>query len=274
MRLHPIKHRALLAAKGLASWVDQYRERPHGVVILIYHRIDDGPREIAIPQSLFEDEMAWLAESGRVVSLEDALGILESAQPSLVSPIVITFDDGSSDFLDCALPVLIKHELPSTLYLTTRFVETGQAFSDGARALSWSGIAEAVETGLVSVGSHTHSHAILNRLRPRATRYELDRSVSLIEQRLGLEALDFAYPKAVAPSVSVDALVRQRFRSAAVGGGVPNQPCATDQHLLSRTFIQRSDEWRWFKEKADGGLAAEDALRRAWDRCRYSLART
>jgi peptidoglycan/xylan/chitin deacetylase (PgdA/CDA1 family) len=274
MRVNPIKQQALLAAKGFGSWVDRYREPPHGVVILIYLRIDDGPREIAIPQSLFDDEMAWLAESARVVSLEDALVMLESAQLLPASPIVITFDDGSSDFLDCALPVLVKHDLPSTLYVTTRFVETRQAFPDGARALSWSGITEAVGTGLVSVGSHTHNHAILNRLRLAAVEDELDHSVFLIEERLGLEALDFAYPKAIVPSAGVDALVRHRFRSAAVGGGVPNRPGETDPHRLSRTFIQRSDGWRWFTEKADGGLAAEDTLRRAWDRCRYSLART
>ena len=264
----------MLTAKRVASWIDLHTDQPQGVVVLIYHRIDNRPGEIAIPPSLFEDEMAWLAESGRVVSLEDALVILERNDPSIANPIVITFDDGTSDFLDCALPVLIKHGFPSTLYVTTRFVETCQSFSDGARALSWAGIAEAVGTDLVSVGSHTHNHAILNRLRPRAVKHELDRSVSLIEERLGLEALDFAYPKAVSPSASVDALVRQRFRSAAVGGGVPNAPGATDPHLLSRTFIQQSDGWRWFKEKADGGLAAEDTLRRAWHRCRYSLDRT
>ena len=128
-----------------------------------------------------------------------------------------------------------------------------------------------MSTGLVTVGSHTHSHALLDRLEPDAVADELDRSRELIEDRLGTPADHFAYPKALAPSALAERAVRARFRSAALAGTRAN-PIGTDVHRLARSPVQTSDRRRWFDRKLAGGMRLEDDLRRVVDRYRHSGA--
>ncbi len=113
----------------------------------------------------------------------------------------------------------------------------------------------------MTVGSHTHSHALLDRLPDADLADELDRSIDLIGERVGVAAVHFAYPKAVMGSPAADRAVRARFASAALAGGRANRPGRTDPHRLARTPVQVSDGERWFRRKAGGGLALEETIR-------------
>ena len=75
-------------------------------------------------------------------------------------------------------------------------------------------------------------------------------------------------------SAAADRAVRARFRSAALAGTRPNPIGATDPYRLARSPIQHSDGQHWFERKLDGGMAAEDALRRRLNRWRYAAATT
>jgi peptidoglycan/xylan/chitin deacetylase (PgdA/CDA1 family) len=246
------------------------------VVVLIYHRVSGGSGlELDLPLDLFEAQAAALAASGRVVPLGDALARL--ADPVATggpAPVVLTFDDGTVDFVDRALPVLERHRLPVTLYAATSFIDEGRPFPGDGRPVSWQGLADACATGLVEVGSHTHGHRLLDRLPPVEVAGELDRSIELIGEHLGRPPLDFAYPKAVPGSPAADREVRRRFRSAALAGTRANPFGATDPHRLARSPIQRSDGMHWFERKVGGGMAIEDGLRRRLNRARHAGATT
>jgi peptidoglycan/xylan/chitin deacetylase (PgdA/CDA1 family) len=245
-----------------------------GTVILAYHRVGGlTPLEIDLPTALFAEQVAQLA-NGRASTLADAMPRLTGATGADSPPAVVTFDDGTADFADVALPVLVEHRLPVTLYLATGFVEEQRPFPDNGQPLSWDALRDACATGLVDVGSHTHTHALLDRLPPGDVADELDRSQKLIEDRLGRPCRDFAYPKALPPSAAADAAVRTRFRSAAVAGTRPNVPGKTDIHLLSRSPIQRGDGMKYFAEKLAGGMALEDTVRRVANKWRYRGATT
>jgi peptidoglycan/xylan/chitin deacetylase (PgdA/CDA1 family) len=256
-----------------------------GTVILAYHRVGGlTALEVDLPTALFAEQVARLATAGRASTLEAAIprlsGAAGSDSPSSDSPssdappAVVTFDDGTADFAEVALPVLVEHRLPVTLYLATAFVEEQRRFPDDGQPLSWDALRDACATGLVDVGSHTHTHALLDRLPAAEIADELDRSQKLIEDRLGRPCLDFAYPKALPPSAAADAAVRARFRSAAVAGTRPNPPGRTDVHLLSRSPIQRGDGMKYFEEKLAGGMALEDTVRRVANKWRYRRATT
>ena len=124
---------------------------------------------------------------------------------------------------------------------------------------------------MVTIGSHIHRHRLLDRLDPAELADELDRPSALLSERLGHTPTHFAYPKAVAPSPSAEAAVRERFRSATLAGTRSNRAPA-DLHRLARTPIQSSDGDRWFRRKVAGGMHVEDDLRRAANRLRYRNA--
>jgi peptidoglycan/xylan/chitin deacetylase (PgdA/CDA1 family) len=269
-----------LAGRGIkeaAVLADRVRAPAPGVVVLIYHRVGGhSGLEIDLPPELFDEQMAALAASGATSTLDHALGVLDDpagagARPP-VDPVVVTFDDGTADLVDVALPILVRHRVPAVFYLATEFVDRNRAFPGGGWPLSWAAVREALDSGLVTVGSHTHTHALLDRLDPAAAAGELDRSRDLVAEHADVRADHFAYPKAVAPSPAVDALVRERFRSAALGGNRPNPYGRTDPHRLARSAIQRSDGMRFFARKAAGGMALEERARQAVNRVRYARA--
>jgi peptidoglycan/xylan/chitin deacetylase (PgdA/CDA1 family) len=241
------------------------------VVILLYHRVGGGtPLEVDLDPLVFENQIAALSASGRVVSLGDALDALMMPPRPAEPRVVVTFDDGTADFADYVLPIIVRHGVPVTLYVATAFVEEGRSFPDNGRPLSWSALADACATRLVDVGSHTHRHRLLDRLSRPETADELDRSIDLIGARLGRRALDFAYPKGVPGSVDAARAVRQRFRSASLAGPRFNPYGRADPYRLGRAPIQRSDGTRWFERKAAGGMALEGTARRVADRIRYA----
>jgi peptidoglycan/xylan/chitin deacetylase (PgdA/CDA1 family) len=265
--------------KGAAVAADTVRPPRRGVVVLIYHRVGAGSGlELDMPVDLFAAQAEVLAASRRVVSLGDALAQLarrvDAGTSAGPDPVVVTFDDGTADFVEHALPILERHRLPVTLYAATEFIDEGQPFPGDGHPVSWRGLADACATGLVDVGSHTHGHRLLDRLPPDQVEDELDRSIELIGEHLGSAPLHFAYPKAVAGSAAADRAVRRRFRSAALGGCRPNRFGATDPYRLARSPIQHSDGMRWFRRKVEGGMAAEEGLRRLVNRWRYASATT
>ena len=263
------------ALKWSAVAADTLRRPPQGVVVLIYHRV--GRRsslDVDLTVTGFERQMEYLANSQRVVSLDEGLDELAHPEPADTrkAPIVITFDDGTADFAEIAFPILARLGLAATLYVATDFVDRQVPFPNDGAPISWSALADVQSAGLVTIGSHTHTHALLDRLEPSAIAAELDRADDLIEEHLGHRPRHFAYPKAVAGSTPADAAVRVRYRSAALAGTHANPYGRTDVHRLARTPIQHSDGTRYFMNKAAGGMRMEDALRVTANRWRYRSA--
>lgn len=261
------------ALKTSAVAADRLRAPKPGIVVLIYHRVGAGSGlELDLPRTRFDEQMAELAAGGRVTTLDHALELLVAPHPPTEDPVVVTFDDGPADFADTTVPILERHQIPVTMYLATAFLEEQREFPYGAPPLSWAAMRDTVATGLVTVGSHTHTHALLDRIPEAQVNEELDTSVALIEAHLGVTPVHFAYPKSVAPSPVADRAVRARFRSAALAGTRPNPYGTTDAHRLARSPIQAGDEMRWFRAKVSGGMGFEDNVRRTVNRWRYSGA--
>ena len=248
--------------KRCAATLDRVRRPAPGVVILIYHRVGRRSQtETDLPTPLFEEQMAFLAASGRVITLDAGLRMMDVGPPGGPDPVVITFDDGTADFADCAMPILQRFGLPATLYLATDFVERNVSFEGDGRPLSWHAVRDVISTGAVTLGSHTHTHPRMDRLDREAAARELDESIALIEDRLGFHPEHFAYPYSVPMAGDADAVVRDRCTSAAVAGSRPNPYGRSDPYRLQRAPVQLSDGMTFFRRKADGGMRLEDTVR-------------
>ncbi|MEA2685640.1 MAG: hypothetical protein QOE93_835 [Actinomycetota bacterium] len=257
--------------KWTAAAADTVR-RPRGLVVLIYHRVGARtPVSVDLPRSLFAEQLATLAAEWAPVTLDRAADLVVGATaPPGPPPVCVTFDDGTADFVEEALPELVAHRIPATLYVATDHIEAGRAFPDDGRPVSWAGLRDALSTGLVTIGSHTHPPRLLDRVGGPEAAGELDRSTRLIEDRLAVACHHFAYPKALLGSPAAEAEVRKRFRTAAIARTRPNPYGGTDLHRLCRSPVQVGDGLRWFRRKAAGGMALEDDLRALRNRRRYA----
>jgi peptidoglycan/xylan/chitin deacetylase (PgdA/CDA1 family) len=265
--------------KEVAAVADRLRRPPDGIVVLIYHRVGGGTgSEVDLHPTTFEDQVRWLAERGRAVGLDDAIDALAAGTPLPPTgdggpPVVVTFDDGTEDFARVATPILERHQVPATLYAATAFLDEGRAFPGDGTPLTWAALRDAHGSGVISVGSHTHEHRLLDRLPDHEVDDELDRSIERIATHLGVPPQHFAYPKAVLGSPAARAAVAARFRSAAVAGTRAN-PAGSDVQRLARSPIQVGDSMAHFARKAAGGMGLEDDLRRVLNRRRYASATT
>lgn len=268
--------RTLLAGAGrsavrtVAAAADRFRPPPRGIVFLIYHQVAaPKPGVVNLPLGLFTEQMEELAASGRVIGIDDAVSMLNGDDNPDAgahrgdggAPVVLTFDDGTADFVDHALPVLERLRLPAVLYVATKWVDEQRSFWDDGTLLTWSGVNEAASTGVVTIGSHTHGHVHADTTPLDAFVDDLDQSIDLLGTHVGEAPRHFAYPKALPPSPNVDAAVRARFASAAIGGCRPNVPGETDPYAIWRSPLQVGDAMTWFRRKAAGGMHLEDRIR-------------
>ncbi len=96
--------------------------------ILCYHAVTEEPPPLDdfcfLHRRRFEAQMQWLAGSGLdVVALDEGVEALLAGRLRKPS-VAITFDDGFRNNVEVALPVLLRHGFPATIYLSTGFTGT------------------------------------------------------------------------------------------------------------------------------------------------------
>jgi len=101
-------------------------------MILTYHRVLENPDPLLPSEpdaERFAAQMALLAKHCSVLSLPDAVHRLckGTLPPAAVS---ITFDDGYRNNLDVATPVLQRYNLPATVFVMQKAIETGVMWND------------------------------------------------------------------------------------------------------------------------------------------------
>lgn len=91
-------------------------------IILMYHRILNNPTLPGITPEIFDRQMAYLKKHFHVMNMSMFYQKLSTNKiPN--NSVVITFDDGHEDFYTTAWPIIKKHELTASLFITTAFVD-------------------------------------------------------------------------------------------------------------------------------------------------------
>jgi peptidoglycan/xylan/chitin deacetylase (PgdA/CDA1 family) len=232
------------------------RRRDGDIVIALYHRVGSTGSEIDLSSEAFERHLEYLSRREHVVSLDDAL-----VDP--LGGVVVTFDDGYADFYDNVLPLVVRYRVPVLLYLATGLV--AHEGKDATR-LTWTQLEEAVATGLVTIGSHTHNHVNLATVTSNAdANEELIRSKAIIEDRLQRPCNHFSYPWAIS-SPTAERMVGQIYETAALHAWKTNRRGKIDPQRLGRVPILASDGDLFFKAKVRGGLDTEAVFYKAMKR--------
>jgi Polysaccharide deacetylase len=230
------------------SWTA--RRRADAAVVLLYHRVGVGDREIDIPKDIFERQLRHIARHERPGTLDDVLAY---------GGVAVTIDDGFLDFYENVLPLVVECRVPVLLYLATGLV--APANTRAPHALTWNQLADAISTGLVEIGAHTHSHANLGSANLAEADKEMRRSKEIIEDRLGVACRHFAYPWSVA-SAEAEAVARDLFATAALHWET-NRLGSVDLYRVGRTPVLRSDGAFFFKAKLAGRLDGEALVYKA-----------
>jgi peptidoglycan/xylan/chitin deacetylase (PgdA/CDA1 family) len=107
------------------------RRMRKGLTVLTYHRVlpdqmcaDFPLKQLAMPESVFREEVRWLADRCRVLPLGDALTQLAACGGSAPPIVSLTFDDGHYDSHDVAAPILAEAGVHGTFFVAVDAVRT------------------------------------------------------------------------------------------------------------------------------------------------------
>ena len=165
------------------------------VPVLMYHyiRVNPNPQDsvgfrLSVNPQNFSAQMDYLAQQGyHTITLDDLGGFFFSHASLPSKPIILTFDDGYSDFHDEAFPILKSHSFKAINFVISGFVGI-------PGFLSWGQIDEMKTSGLIYFGAHTVHHVSLPSLSAERITQEVTESKNTLQQHLGYPINWIAYP--------------------------------------------------------------------------------
>ena len=287
MRLFPGRvtiKRVIKRTAGVAStWLRPFVSHPDDprVCILVYHRV--APLRFVDPDfdswnvspDMIERQIAFLAETTEIVALDDipARTSRPVTRASSKPLVCLTFDDGFGNFHHEVLPVLRKYGVQATLFVVTKFVGSPEPmpFDRWARRhcadvspscwrpITWRELDDCVESGLVTIGSHSHEHRIGSTCSLDELRREAEQSRAVLLGRLGpRHAACYAYPYGSSRPALVPAGYVQAVKAAgyqlAVSTDLGLAKGTSDRFFLPRIEAFALDSPAVLRAKVDGAL--------------------
>jgi peptidoglycan/xylan/chitin deacetylase (PgdA/CDA1 family) len=131
----------LLDVRSRLSW------RRLGLAVY-YHRLGDEQGDLhatlgpPLPKSTFEDQLRYLAARYRLVTASELMSAVRLRRRGERLPVAITFDDDSPSHVEHALPLLARHGVRATFFLSG-------ASLDGPFRFWWERLQAAWDRGLV-----------------------------------------------------------------------------------------------------------------------------
>jgi peptidoglycan/xylan/chitin deacetylase (PgdA/CDA1 family) len=230
-----------------------------GFGILMYHRTVEHipgvpPPTINVTPSQFRKQLAGLLSRGFVArplkSLLDAHG---QSQQVGSNEFAVTFDDGYENNYLFAWPILRELNVPATIFLATKYLDTDGAFpfdnwsesgssrvpTQAYRPISTAQCHEMLASGLIDFGAHTHSH---ERFAYRCDDFcrDMQTNIDILHSRFGITAPTFAYPYGETSPELVET-TRQLDLAGAVTTQRRRVQLGDDRFQWGRFYVGQSD---------------------------------
>lgn len=162
-----------------------------GVPVLLYHSVRPNFNWIGnVDPAQFDRQMRWLANHFSNLSLSQLASHFDEHKPLPIKTVAICFDDGYTDFIDTAAPILNRYHLTATLFVVTS--------SNPRKKMHGPLLTSAQLKRLFKqhwdLQSHTHTHLDLTKLTKKQLDSELRSSISNFQKLLGRKPTMLAYP--------------------------------------------------------------------------------
>ena len=168
---------------------------PKGYIpVLMYHFVvpehQVGSTSLDVSVEHFNSQMWFLRTFGfRPITIDEFYQIKTGKVKPKGKEVLVTFDDGNETYLQYALPVLERYQIPSINFLVWNFLvqkENGSMSLEDAKRF--------LNHPLITFGSHSLTHPKLTEIPPEQAKTEVVEAKKNLEQALGKPMNYFAYP--------------------------------------------------------------------------------
>ncbi|WP_025182419.1 polysaccharide deacetylase family protein [Leptospira kirschneri] len=166
-----------------------------GVPVLCYHHLapQGGPMGgYNLHPNLLEEQFKFLKAAGyQTVRLDQFYSYINGKKPSDFpdKPILLTFDDGSKTHWEVLVPLLKKYGFTASIFIYPSIIS-----SDKKYYMTWDQLNNALDSGVLDLGSHTLYHPKLPTMSRALIRKQLLESKQILETKTGRKVIDLAYP--------------------------------------------------------------------------------
>ena len=209
--------------------------------VFMYHSISPAagpdPHRLRVHPDRLDRHLRLLGRLGlRGVSLAELLRAGEQGRAAGL--VGLTFDDGYTDFLDHAVPVLERHGMTGTLYVVAGRLGAGNDWDEGPRLpIVDADQVRAVAAAGHEVGSHTMTHPRLAGADAAVLATEVGESRRVLEDVLQAEVAGFCYPYGSFDAAAAEAVRAAGYDHACVTGDYD----PGDRFTLPRCYVSPGD---------------------------------
>ena len=209
--------------------------------VFMYHSISPSPlpdpHRLRVHPQRLERHLRLLRRLGlRGVSLGELLRAEERGGARGL--VALTFDDGYTDFLEHAVPLLERYGMTGTVYVVAGRMGDTNRWDDGPRLpVMDADQVRAVAAAGLEVGSHTMTHPRLAGADPGTLATEVQESRRVLEDVLQAEVAGFCYPYGSFDAAAADAVRAAGYDHACVTGDYD----PGDRFTLPRCYVSPTD---------------------------------
>lgn len=238
---------------------EKLRRPPPRLTILYYHGV---PADQA---ANFEAHMAYLARTAKVVPA-DYKGPLDPRRPT----VAVTFDDAFRSVRTRALPSLIRHRIPATIFAPSGWLGKApgwpmEAAGDAEEVVMSAEELLGLPSDLIEIGSHSVSHPKLPQISDAEVTTELAQSRADLAKVMGKTVDTIAFPHGEHDERVLRIAQETGYRH--VYGVVPETiEQGADRLLRGRTPVYPTDPLWLFAIKTQGAcdwIPAASRMKRA-----------
>lgn len=182
-------------------------------VPVVLHRITEN--YCTSHEDVLEDNLRYIAKCAR----ESAVSISSYIKLKNIDQIryLLTFDDGNLSDYTIALPVLHEYRAKATFFIISDMIGK-------KNYLTWDMVKEINIAGM-EIGSHSHTHQNLTKIKIKDATYEIEKSKDIIEDKIGCSIQGFSFPYGYYNSHLIDKVYAANYSY-----------CCTSKHGVVKGF--------------------------------------
>jgi peptidoglycan/xylan/chitin deacetylase (PgdA/CDA1 family) len=219
------------------------------IPVLLYHVVSSNPsanNPYQFSLTEFKKQMEYLKNNGyTTLSIDQYYNIINKTTSMPNKPVLLTFDDCTSDFYTNVYPVLKQYNMKATQFAVANWIDTmGHMTSSQLRTVSVNGI---------DVQNHTTNHSNLTSMTHNQKYAAINDATTKIRAITNKAPVYCAYPYGSYDADTISVLKSLNYKTGfKVGGGLSTD--ASAKYALPRTMILNGDSLNVFMRKLSSGM--------------------